>query len=267
MSDGHDDEDDALERYVGLSKAAWISSRWPSRPHSADLAGGRPRRTGTAVRRCGASRQPSLAVGLGATLLASGALGEDDRELSTLVDAAVSWKQVRPLLHALRRPEPLGHVESWWNASDRSQPASAGRTACGRTGSRVQISWWNQQRAQRLQLSHQPGRSDPPDRPIGRGKINARVAPDGTAGARFRPAAARRSRSRDARHPRLAATGRRRAAVPREPSLQRHAGVQSADGPPLAADRRRSPVGGNGVRAAGAGRVSSNGCPPASSSR
>jgi ATP-binding cassette subfamily B protein len=58
------------------------------------------------------STPSALAVGLGATMLAFTALGKMTASISTLVDAAIGWRQVGPLLDALRTPEPLGHVDA-----------------------------------------------------------------------------------------------------------------------------------------------------------
>ena len=53
----------------------------------------------------------SLALGIGTTLLVSAALTKMTASLAALVDAGVSGQQVGPLLEALRRPEPQGHVD------------------------------------------------------------------------------------------------------------------------------------------------------------
>jgi ATP-binding cassette, subfamily B, bacterial len=53
----------------------------------------------------------SLAVGLGALLLAQGALSKLTTSFTILADALISWRQVSPLLDSLRRPDALGHVD------------------------------------------------------------------------------------------------------------------------------------------------------------
>jgi ATP-binding cassette subfamily B protein len=58
------------------------------------------------------STPAALAVSLGATMLAFTALGKMTASVSTLVDAAIGWRQVEPLLEALRTPESLGHVDA-----------------------------------------------------------------------------------------------------------------------------------------------------------
>jgi ATP-binding cassette subfamily B protein len=106
---GHDDEDEALSRYVHLSKrmdrAALAMSVLPRAWLLIGLVVLAPSFVG------GSSTAASLAVGLGLTLLASGALVKLAASLTTLVDAAVSWRQVAPLLEALRTPDQLGHVD------------------------------------------------------------------------------------------------------------------------------------------------------------
>ena len=68
---------------------------------------------------------PILAVSLGATLLVYGALAKLSGGFAALVDAGISWAQVRPLLRTLRRREPDGDP-------DASVPASATTSVTGR---------------------------------------------------------------------------------------------------------------------------------------
>ena len=109
---------------------------------------------------------------------------------------------------------------------------------------------------QRLQVPHRSRRSHSPHRAVGRRQVDARVAarracasPD--SGLLLLQGLDRaHARASKAWRQRVAA----RAAVPREPPVQRHARVQPADGPPLAADGRRSALGRGGLPAAGSGR-------------
>ncbi len=118
----HDDEDEALDRYVGLSKrmdrAAIVLSAMPRIWLIVGLGGLAPQFV-TAVGSVG-----WLAAELGATLLAVGAFGKITTSLSALADAAISWKQVAPLVSALRRPEPAGHV----NAAEPLVQSGSSRT-------------------------------------------------------------------------------------------------------------------------------------------
>jgi ATP-binding cassette, subfamily B, bacterial len=122
-SEGHDDEDAALSRYVDLSRrmdrAAIALSMLPRAWLLVGLAVLFP------AFASGTSTPGGLAVGLGLALLASGALLKLSASLTTLVDAAVSWKQVAPLLEALRVAEPAGHVDVAGDAVSR-MPQSRG---------------------------------------------------------------------------------------------------------------------------------------------
>ena len=106
---GHEDEDEALSRYVDLSKrmdrAAVVLSLGPRAYLVVGLAMLAPRFM------TGGASVTTLAVALGILLLASNALVKLLGSLTTLVDAAVSWNQVAPLLEALQKPELHGHVE------------------------------------------------------------------------------------------------------------------------------------------------------------
>lgn len=105
----HDDEDQALAEYVGHAKRmdhaavgfavlprVWLILGLAGLARELVAAG---------------SASGALAAGLGATLLAFGALGRIITSASALSDAAIGWKQVAPLLQALRRPEPRGYVD------------------------------------------------------------------------------------------------------------------------------------------------------------
>jgi ATP-binding cassette subfamily B protein len=106
---GHDEEDDALARYFELStrmdRAGLLLSAIPRIWLLVALSAVIPQfiRTDTTT--------ATLAVGLGATLLGAGALAKAVASVSSLVDAFVSYRQVRPLLNALHRREPPGHVD------------------------------------------------------------------------------------------------------------------------------------------------------------
>jgi len=105
----HESEDEALERFLALSQrmdrtAVVIASI----PRTWMLLGFAAIATDFVNADATASM---LAVALGATLLAHGALGKLTTSLSILADAIISGTQVSPLLQALRRPESLGHVE------------------------------------------------------------------------------------------------------------------------------------------------------------
>ncbi len=108
-SRGHEDEDEALSRYVDLSKrmdrTAITLTTAPRAWMLVGLGLLAPQFAG------GEATAGALAVGLGLTLFAANALVKLVSSLTTLVDASVSWKQVAPLLEALHRPESAGHVE------------------------------------------------------------------------------------------------------------------------------------------------------------
>jgi ATP-binding cassette subfamily B protein len=105
----HDAEDEALSQYLELSRrmdrSGMVLSLLPRGWLLVGLGALTPQFAG-------GSTPGVLAVGVGATLLASGALVKLSGSLTTLVDAAISWKQVAPLLDALKQPEAIGHVEA-----------------------------------------------------------------------------------------------------------------------------------------------------------
>ena len=68
----------------------------------------------------------TLAVGLGALLLGQGAFGKLTTSFTFLADAIIGWRLVRPLLHSLRRPDALGHVEISAEPITRARPARSG---------------------------------------------------------------------------------------------------------------------------------------------
>jgi ATP-binding cassette subfamily B protein len=120
---GHDEEDDALARYLELStrmdRAGLLLSAIPRVWLLAGLAVMIPqfiRPDTTTV---------TLAAGLGATLLGASALAKAVSSLSSLTDAFVSYRQVRPLLVALHRREPQGHVDIAAQPITGRTPASA----------------------------------------------------------------------------------------------------------------------------------------------
>jgi ATP-binding cassette, subfamily B, bacterial len=106
----HDEEDAELERYVALSKQMDRAARliW-SIPRAWLLIG----IAGLGPQFVAAGASPGvLAVGVGATLLAYGAFAKLTTSVIALTDAVIAWKQVRPLLEALRRPEPASHIDA-----------------------------------------------------------------------------------------------------------------------------------------------------------
>jgi ATP-binding cassette subfamily B protein len=60
----------------------------------------------------GTTPMPALAVSLGGVLLVYGALAKLSGGFAALVDAGISWTQVRPLLQTLRRQEPVGDPDA-----------------------------------------------------------------------------------------------------------------------------------------------------------
>jgi ATP-binding cassette subfamily B protein len=106
----HRDEDEGLERYLGESKrmdrAALALSLMPRVWLLAAIVALTPQ----LVR--GGGSQPAMAASLGAMLLAFGAFSKLTESVSYLADAAISWTQARPLLEALRRQEPRGHLDA-----------------------------------------------------------------------------------------------------------------------------------------------------------
>lgn len=106
----HQDSDVALERYLDLSKrmdrAARLLSVMPQVWLLVGLAALAPQLI------AGDGSPAALAVALGATLLAFTAMGKMTASLSTLADAAIGWKQIASLVHALRKPESLGQVDA-----------------------------------------------------------------------------------------------------------------------------------------------------------
>jgi ATP-binding cassette, subfamily B, bacterial len=105
----HEGEDHTLERYVELSKhmdrSAQLLSAAPRMWLVAGLAGLAPQFVN------GGATPAALAVGLGGTLLAFAAIGKITSSISSVADALIGWKQVGPLLAALREPDVLGSVD------------------------------------------------------------------------------------------------------------------------------------------------------------
>ena len=247
----HDDEDEALERYVRLSKrmdrAAIVFSLVPRIWLLVGLAG-LARHFVAVDRSIGL-----LAAELGATLLAAGALGKITTSLSTLADAAISWRQVAPLVAALQRIEPAGHVDTVAEPLVQSSPARAAHSS--------------PRRISRIASPNAPSpcftgcgfRIHAGDRihltgPSGAGKstlismLTALRAPD--SGLLLLDGLDRATLGVAG----VAAPRRRRSAVPGQLSVQRHAGLQPVDGPSLAANRRRPALGRSRVPASGTRR-------------
>lgn len=105
----HEGEDHTLERYVEHSKhmdrSAQLLSAAPRMWLVAGIAGLAPQFVN------GGATPGTLAVALGATLLAFGAIAKITNSISSVTDALIGWKQVGPLLDALRKPEILGAVD------------------------------------------------------------------------------------------------------------------------------------------------------------
>jgi ATP-binding cassette, subfamily B, bacterial len=106
----HDEEDEALERYVEASRrmdrGGLLLSAVPRVWLFIGVAGLAPQFVG------GGATTSVLAVALGATMLAFSALNKLTTSLTTLADAAIAWKQVRPLLDALGTHEPRGYADA-----------------------------------------------------------------------------------------------------------------------------------------------------------
>ncbi len=106
----HDEQDDLLERYVAVSRpmdrAAVLLSATPRAWLLIGMAALAPQ----FVR---AEADPAiLGAGIGATLLAFSALGKMHSSVGAFVDAIIGWRQLEPLLRALRTSEPLGHIDT-----------------------------------------------------------------------------------------------------------------------------------------------------------
>jgi ATP-binding cassette subfamily B protein len=105
----HDTEDEALDRFVEhsqrMDRMAVVLAAIPRSWMLVGFAGIASEFV------TGNSTTGTLAVGLGATVLGLGALGKLTASFAILADAVISWRQVRPLLDSLRRPDALGHVE------------------------------------------------------------------------------------------------------------------------------------------------------------
>jgi ATP-binding cassette, subfamily B, bacterial len=102
----HAGEDEAVERYVALSRnldrVGVVQALLPRGWLVLGLLGLTP----TIV--SGLGSPAALAVSLGGVLLASRALGRLVAGLSYLMGAAIAWKQVAPFFHAAARPEVDG---------------------------------------------------------------------------------------------------------------------------------------------------------------
>jgi ATP-binding cassette subfamily B protein len=103
----HDNEDQALERYLEISRnvdrtGLWLTGLAPYGWLMVGLIGFAP------VFASGRNSQVNLAILLGGILLAYHALGLLSTGLWNLIDAVISWKQVAPLFHAAARPQPVG---------------------------------------------------------------------------------------------------------------------------------------------------------------
>jgi ATP-binding cassette subfamily B protein len=120
----HEAEDDALEHFVADSaRMDRMGIFLAAMPRTWMLLGF----GAIAVEFVGANASTAvLAVALGALLLAQGALVKLTTSLTMLADALISWRQVRPLLQSLRRPDARGHVELTAEPITRERPARSG---------------------------------------------------------------------------------------------------------------------------------------------
>jgi ATP-binding cassette, subfamily B, bacterial len=117
----HDEEDDALDRFTAQSRRMdAMAVVLAALPRSWLLIGVASLGVDLVT---GGATATVLAAGLGATLLAQGALGKLTASFAILSDAAIGWRQVEPLLRALARPDALGHVEA------AAEPLSSSRGA------------------------------------------------------------------------------------------------------------------------------------------
>jgi ATP-binding cassette, subfamily B, bacterial len=103
----HEGEDEALERYMEVSKnldrsALRLMALLPRGWLIVGLIGLTPAFVSSR------SSPVVLAIALGGILLAYRAFNGLSSGLWNLVDAAISWKQVAPLFHAAARPQPAG---------------------------------------------------------------------------------------------------------------------------------------------------------------
>jgi ATP-binding cassette subfamily B protein len=104
----HDGEDQELDRYLSLSREmdrneAWFLAFVPRGWLLVGVAGIGPAFVN------GSGSTAALAIALGGTLLAFGALQRLTAGLWNLVGARIAWEQVAPLFHAAGRPQDPGH--------------------------------------------------------------------------------------------------------------------------------------------------------------
>lgn len=99
----HEGEDEAAARYVGLSRQMDDTGVLVSLVPRGFLAAG----VATLIPAflSGAASSGSLAVGLGATILAYRALGKWTQGLTSLVGAVIAWEKVKPLFDAAARTD------------------------------------------------------------------------------------------------------------------------------------------------------------------
>jgi ABC-type bacteriocin/lantibiotic exporter with double-glycine peptidase domain len=120
----HEAEDEALEQFVDHSRRMdRMAIVLAAVPRSWMLVGFAGLASEFVT---GGSTTAALSVALGAMMLGHGALTKLTTSFAILADAGISWRQVRPLLQALRRPEALGHVEVTAEPIVRPRAARAG---------------------------------------------------------------------------------------------------------------------------------------------
>jgi ATP-binding cassette subfamily B protein len=147
----NEENNEARERYVELSKhmdrAAVVLSAMPRMWLLVGLIG-------LAPQIIAATTSPAiLAIGLGATLLAFGALTKAVTSLTTLADAIIGWNQVAPLLAALRRPEERGQIDAVAELVGGTKAAST--SSASRSGTGGNASTGNKARRRRALIASQ----------------------------------------------------------------------------------------------------------------
>jgi ATP-binding cassette, subfamily B, bacterial len=138
--DWNDGEDQALDRYLGVSRqldqsAAGIEVLVPRGWFLLGVAGLAP------AFLSGNSSTAALAIGVGGVVLAYQALGNLVNGFQRLSSAAIAWQQIKIFWKAAACREPVGHpgVAAGLHRTlpERPQPAAAGATSVGLDGDRA----------------------------------------------------------------------------------------------------------------------------------
>ena len=206
----HEGEDQAVERYLGLSagmdrSAAHLMALVPRGWLLVALAGIAPAFIS------GQASTAALAVALGGILMALGAFKKLAGGLSNLIGAAIAWKQVASLFHAAARAQSIGSPSI--AVEDQGPSAKSGK---GTVAEGHDLVFRYRDRGEPV-LSRCSLRVAEGDRVLLEGRrrqIHARSDTHRPARSRVGPAASRRPRSPYARLRRLAASRRFRSAVP-----------------------------------------------------